>query len=268
VVAAGATDGHGYDGSATPWSLDLVTAVPSIDGQRALGQHPVAVDLAPASSRGETQTADVRALVNSRRRPDVPGVEPAFQPTAVDVKRLENLEDLVHRQLILERPNDNVEVLAAMPQVLDDRVDDRRSLEVPYQKPEIASVELDPEGLTSEMLNPAMSKKLGPVPHNPRSDGGIAEITPGFFAFDPLVPVCLFRAPLVKTRPPVELRFGERTRTTTLDHRVLHAETRTIPLVHRKDLSGSIVASARADFHIGMHDLYANHGIRGMGVNQ
>ena len=49
-----------------------------------------------------------------------------FSAPAVDVKSLEDFENLGHRHLVSERPQDDVEVFAAVPEMLEDRAEDGR----------------------------------------------------------------------------------------------------------------------------------------------
>ena len=50
----------------------------------------------------------------SGRCPGAPGIETAFDPPAVDVEREQDVVDLIHGDLVLESPLDDVEILAAV----------------------------------------------------------------------------------------------------------------------------------------------------------
>ncbi len=102
---------------------------------------------------------------------------------------------------VLERPEDDVEVLTAVLEVVDDRIDQRRRLERRSQQSEIALVELDPERLALEMFEPAMSQEPIPVLADPPANGRLTQIAAGLFTFDPLVPLRFFFPTSMETHP-------------------------------------------------------------------
>ena len=98
-----------------------------------------------------------------------------------------------------EGPLDDVEILAAVLQVIDDRVDQRRRLEGPSQEAEIVMIELDPERLALKMLEPAVPQEASPVLADPRADGRLTQIMPGFLTFNPFELQCFFFGALMET---------------------------------------------------------------------
>ena len=107
--------------------------------------------------------------------------------------------NLAHGNVMPEGPLDDVEILAAVLQVVDNRVDQRRRLEGPAQEPEIALIELDPERIALEVLEPAVSQEAVPVLADPGADGCLTQVMPGFLTFDPLELQGFFFCALVET---------------------------------------------------------------------
>ena len=100
----------------------------------------------------------------------------AFDPAAVDVERLEDLEDLVHGQVVVDGPVQDVEVLLRRLSGDEDLVDEGGVVEGALEEAEIVVIELDPEGSALEVLEPAFAEEAVPVvadparmAHSPRS---------------------------------------------------------------------------------------------------
>ena len=111
----------------------------------------------------------------------------------------QDVVDIAHGDLVLESPLNDVKVLAAVFEVLNDRVDQRRGLEGPAQEPEIALIELDPERLALKVLEPAVSQEPVPVLADPHANGHLAQVMPCLFTFDPLELQGFFFSALVQT---------------------------------------------------------------------
>ena len=75
----------------------------------------------------ERQRADL--LDHGRRPGERRRIKPAFDPAAIDVESQQNLQHVVHRQAVLEGPEDDIQVLAAVLEVFHDGIDQGRSLE-------------------------------------------------------------------------------------------------------------------------------------------
>ena len=71
----------------------------------------------------------IRKKDRSGRGFAAPGIENAFEAPAVDVEREQDLVDVVHGHVIDEGPLNDVEILAPVFQVVDNRVDQWRSPE-------------------------------------------------------------------------------------------------------------------------------------------
>ena len=71
----------------------------------------------------------------SERGPLTSRVEAALDPPAIDVERLEDLQHFVHGEAELHRPEDDVEVFAAVLEVFQDRIDQRRAAEGRWSRP-------------------------------------------------------------------------------------------------------------------------------------
>src|SRR5262245_60163379 len=128
-------------------------------------------------------------------------IEPALDASTVDVERLEDLAHLRHWQAERHRPEDDVQILAAVLEVFQDRIDQRRVPERAPQQPEVPLVQLDPERLTLEMLQPSMPEEAIPVLADPGPDGRLTQVPAGLLALDPLEPLGLFLTALVQTQP-------------------------------------------------------------------
>ena len=140
----------------------------------------------------------------------------------------------------------------AILQMIDDRVDQRRRLERRSQNPEISMIELDPEGLALEMLQPAMSQKSAPVLADPRADGSLTQIMPCLLAFDPFVLQGFFFGALMQTHTTSGRVVHDGYRSSTLRHRDLQAELRNHSFgISQGELSFSTKTSARAVFRTG-----------------
>ena len=74
----------------------------------------------------------------------------------------------------------------------------------------IALIELDPERLALEMLEPAMPQEAVPVLADPGSDRRLAQVAPGFLALDPLEPLGFLFAALVQTQTGSRSRSRDR----------------------------------------------------------
>ena len=242
-VSPGEVATGGEDDSATiPWPTAGGRAARSRQERRAL---------TPTLSRWRGRRIRAWPTVSSRYT-TAPAIEHAFEAGAVDVQGEQNLADLAHGYLVLERPLNDVEILAAVLEVIDDRVDQRRGLEGRSQQTEITMIELDPERLTLEVLEPAMSQEATPVLADPRPDGRLAQVTPRLLAFDPLELQGFFFGALLETHTTSGRVVHDGYRSTTLRHRDLQAELRnhSFGISHGK-LSLSTKTSARAVFRTG-----------------
>src|SRR4051812_36603773 len=113
-------------------------------------------------------------------------IKPTFDATAVDVERLEDFEDLIHGQTLIDRPEDNVEVFAAVFEVFEDGIDQWGSPEIRRQKPKIPLIQLDPECLTLEMLKPSMPQETIPMFSDPGAYRRFAQVPARLLTLDPL----------------------------------------------------------------------------------
>src|SRR5437868_1676818 len=114
------------------------------------------------------------------------GVISAFkfvnQAAAVDVEGLENIEDLLDRNVPIEGPEDNVEVFLAGFKAIQDPVEKELTLLKPMlKKTEIATIQLDPKALSLQMLEPACPQIAVPVLLHPATNGCFAEVVADFF---------------------------------------------------------------------------------------
>jgi hypothetical protein len=129
----------------------------------------------------------------------------AFNPPAINVEGLEDFEDFIHGLIVVDRPVEDVEILPAAFQPLEDLVDQQRVLEGSLQEPEIIVVEFDPERPTLKVLEPAVPQEPVPVLADPTADGPLAQVASGLLALDPLVALGFDRATVVNaetsTRP-------------------------------------------------------------------
>src|SRR5690606_17241785 len=71
--------------------------------------------------------------------------ELALDALAVDVQGEQNLVDRIHGQPVLDRPEDDRQVLAVLLELADDRDDVRAAAEPIPQESEVVMVQLDPE---------------------------------------------------------------------------------------------------------------------------
>src|SRR5262249_35023617 len=107
---------------------------------------------------------------------------------AVDVEGFEDLDHRVHGDAPGVGPADDVEVLLAGFEAIEDAVQEQGVVtELALQQAEVAAVELDPEPLALEVLQPAGSQVAPPVVLHPPADGRLAQVAAGLLALDPLV---------------------------------------------------------------------------------
>lgn len=127
--------------------------------------------------------------------------EVAFDPTAVDVERFENFEDLFHRHLVIDRPVEHVEIFLAGLEHPENVIDQVRILKFALQEAEVVVVELDPECPALQVFEPVRPEKSVPVVADPGAYGPFAEIPPGFLAFNPFESLGFFFTISMNTEP-------------------------------------------------------------------
>jgi hypothetical protein len=98
---------------------------------------------------------------------------------------------------LIDGPSDDRQVLLAIPQEVDDRLDQIRVEELPAQERKVVRIELDPVTRSFEVLKPTVTAEPVPVVAYPLVDGLFAQITPRDLADDPLVPKGFFEASMV-----------------------------------------------------------------------
>src|SRR5438477_6210904 len=109
------------------------------------------------------------------------------EPAAVDVECGEDLNDGVGRNAPGVGPADDVEVLLTRFETVQDAVQQQSLvLELALQQAEVAAVQLDPEALALEVLDPAGAQEAPPVTADPVPDGRFAQVVAGFLALNPL----------------------------------------------------------------------------------
>src|SRR5207237_1128014 len=113
--------------------------------------------------------------------------EPAGQAGGV----VEGFQDLDHsgrRDAPLDGPADDVEVLPPGRQAVEYPVQQECVVgEPPGQQAEVAAVQLDPELVAPEVLQPAGTQEATPVQPRPAAEGRLAQVEAGPLALDPLV---------------------------------------------------------------------------------
>ena len=96
---------------------------------------------------------------------------------AVDVERGEDFENVGHRELPVDGPEDDSQVFLAGLQPVQDAIEQERFvLEALRQKAVVAAVKLDPEFPALKVLQPAGPEIARPMMLDPLADGPLTQI--------------------------------------------------------------------------------------------
>src|SRR5258708_3053434 len=110
------------------------------------------------------------------------------EAAAVDVEVEENIENGISRNAGIDGPEENVEILFARFEAVENAVEQCRVIDKTFfEKSEVAAVKLDPKALALEVLQPASPQIAPPMLLHPDADRRLSQIAAGLFAFDPLV---------------------------------------------------------------------------------
>src|ERR1051325_8988231 len=117
-------------------------------------------------------------------------VEVIGEPGAVDVEGFENIEDVAHREVPIVGPEDDVQVLLARLEAVDDTVQQQLpASKIGPQLAEIGAIQLDPEGGSLQVLQPFGAQVTLPLDAYPVADSRFALVVAGVQALDPLVAI-------------------------------------------------------------------------------
>ena len=118
-------------------------------------------------------------------------------------------------------PPDDVEVLLEDFQSIENRIDQGRVAEFSLKQAEVLAIELDPERLTLQVLEPPLTQEPVPVLDDPKPDRVIPQVLPLFLTLDPFEALgLLFPTPL-----ETHLVVGEQ-RQDRFGHQVEHRDLR------------------------------------------
>jgi hypothetical protein len=117
------------------------------------------------------------------------------ETNAVDVEGFEDTHDLIHRLARVHGPEKNMQIFFARGELVQNGIQKRFAvMKLTLEKPEISSVQFDPETFPLQMFHPASTQIALPMFGHPFSYAGLAKVVSRFLAFDPLVAISLFQA--------------------------------------------------------------------------
>jgi hypothetical protein len=110
------------------------------------------------------------------------------ESAAIDVESFEYLQNGFDVNAPRLRPTDDVEIFLTGFQSIENAIEKKSVVdELLLEKPEIATIELNPKAFALQMFQPARTQIAPPMTLDPATYRRFAEIAPGFLAFDPLV---------------------------------------------------------------------------------
>src|SRR3954462_70806 len=99
-----------------------------------------------------------------------------LDPAAVDVERFEDPQDVFHGQVFVDGPDQDIQVLLAPLEPLQDLLEEGGRGEDPLEESEVVVVQFDPEGAALDVFEPAVAEEDVPVLADPAADGPLAEV--------------------------------------------------------------------------------------------
>src|SRR5262249_26637595 len=118
-------------------------------------------------------------------------IEAMCEASAVDVQGFEDLQDGLDRDVPLKGPVDDVKVFLARLDTIEDSIEQQRVIvKLPQEEAEIAAVQLDPEPLALQVLQPTGAQIAPPMTLHPSPDGGFTKVAARFLALNPFVAQC------------------------------------------------------------------------------
>src|SRR5262249_13946153 len=116
------------------------------------------------------------------------GSKAGCQAAAVDVQGFEDLQDCLHRQAPFLSPDNDVQVLLAFFETVEDAIEEERFVDkAALEEAEVTAVQFDPEVLALKVCEPACPQVAPPVTLHPAADGRLTQVMAGSLALDPLV---------------------------------------------------------------------------------
>jgi hypothetical protein len=110
------------------------------------------------------------------------------EPEAIQVESEEDSLDEFRRDAVVDCPTDDVQVLFAGLELIEDRVEEVFAIvELALKKSEVAVFEFDPEALALKVFDPSRSQITRPVLFHPLADTAFTQVVAGFLALDPFV---------------------------------------------------------------------------------